>query len=100
LAVGEVDVDALLARLTARQLTEWMAYYQLEPWGDLNHDRRMATLTALTANAHRDPKKRPEPFSSEDFMLSYTAHEPVVERHQSWQQQKAMLQALFKRKSK
>jgi len=98
LAVGEIDVDALLARLTSRQLTEWMAFYRLEPFGERRADLRMAILAALIANVNRDPKKHREPFTVDDFMPKF---EPIAEpqQSQSWQQQKAMLQSLFKPKS-
>lgn len=34
LAVGRVDVDALLSEMPVGLLDEWYEYYRLEPWGD------------------------------------------------------------------
>ena len=33
MAVGRVNVDAMLAEIDSSLLTEWMAFYRLEPWG-------------------------------------------------------------------
>jgi hypothetical protein len=65
---GRVDVDAMLDSLTSRQLTELMAFHELDPWGEGRADLRMGIQAALTANINRDSKKKPEPFSPEDFM--------------------------------
>lgn len=54
--------------LSGREFAEWMAYATLEPFGEERADFRMATLAALTAELHRDPEKRSEPFSWKDFM--------------------------------
>ncbi len=101
MAVGQVDVDALLSSISSRQLTEWMAYDQLEPFGERRADLRMAILASLIANANRDPDKRREPFSPADFMPRFESEpqaQPDVPR-QTWQQQKAIMQSLFKPKS-
>lgn len=30
--IGEVNVDAMLARVTPKQFSEWMAFYSMQPW--------------------------------------------------------------------
>lgn len=45
-----------------------MAYYSIEPWGPERAELSIATLTSLTANVHRDAKKRPEAFTAKDFL--------------------------------
>ena len=101
MSVGQVDVDALLSSLSSRQLTEWMAYDQLEPFGERRADLRMAVLASLIANANRDPDKRREPFTPADFMPRFEAEPQAqpAEAHQTWQQQKAIMQALLKPKT-
>ncbi len=47
----------LLATHTNDELTEWMAYEALEPFGADATDVRFGLLTAVVANANRDPKK-------------------------------------------
>lgn len=45
-----------------------MAYYQLEPFGDLIADERHGTATALIANVNRNAESRPEPYRADDFI--------------------------------
>lgn len=47
-------------------MLEWEAYYELEPFG--GQWQQTALLASLIANANRDPEKRPEPFTVEDFL--------------------------------
>lgn len=42
----------LLARLDSRELTEWMAFHQLEPWGCGVEDERAALAPAAVINAN------------------------------------------------
>lgn len=57
----------LLQSLSGREFMEWMAYAEIEPFGEERADLRMAILAALIANVHRDPEKT-KPFGPEDFM--------------------------------
>ena len=61
----------MLSSITSVQLTEWMAYYSLEPWGEWRADLRMARIAALLANINRDTERKPEPYTEEDFMLEF-----------------------------
>jgi hypothetical protein len=65
LALG-LPVRELLARIGSDELTEWMAFYQLEPFGDFRADLRSAIVASTLANAHRS--KEGKPFTPEDFM--------------------------------
>lgn len=60
--------------LSARQLREWMDYYQLEPFGEWREELRHGQRQALLANINRDPEKRKEPFDEHDFM-NFVPHE-------------------------
>lgn len=60
------DVDLLLASITSKQLSEWVAFYSLEPFG--NEWLQIGTLAATIANTQRDPKKRPNPYKADDFI--------------------------------
>ena len=42
----------MLSEMTSAQLSGWMQYYDVEPWGQYPEERRMATLATLTANCH------------------------------------------------
>lgn len=59
----------LLDTISSRELTEWQAYAQLEPFGEERADLRSATNTMVLANANRDPKKQARPYTIEDFMF-------------------------------
>jgi hypothetical protein len=68
LALG-MTVRELLSRVDSYELSEWMAYGQIEPFGPHADDRRHGERMALTANIHRDAKRRARPFEAADFML-------------------------------
>ena len=58
----------LLKVLTSRQLSEWMAFAELEPFGERNRDLSIGLLTSLLANIHRDSDKKSDPFLPDDYM--------------------------------
>lgn len=62
-----MTVRELLARIDSRELTEWMAYYEVEPWGSEIDDHRFGTVASTIANVNRDPKKRSQPYKPNDF---------------------------------
>jgi hypothetical protein len=45
-----------------------LAFYEIEPFGDLVADMRHGTATAVLANANRNREARPEPYAAEDFI--------------------------------
>ena len=61
-----LPVRELLARMGSDELTEWMAFYQLEPFGDFRADYRSGVIASTFANAHR--AQNTSPFRVEDFM--------------------------------
>ena len=64
----------MLEEISSNQLSEWMALEEIEgPIGERGAWHRMAHLASILANAHRDQKKRPQPFELKDFL-------PWVER--------------------
>jgi hypothetical protein len=66
-----MPVRELLLRIGSDELTEWMAFYQLEPFGEMRADLRSGVLAATFANAHKSPHT--QAFTPEDFM-------PYIER--------------------
>lgn len=61
-------VGQLLAEVSSPELTEWMAYYRIEPFGEMVADQRHGIATAVLANVNRDPKRTPEPYTFSDFV--------------------------------
>lgn len=82
--MGEPCVDRLASHMTVKQLRGWMAYYEIEPWGEDRADLRAGIVAATVANAYRarGPALKPG-----DFM-------PVFDKPR--QQTQAEQLALFK----
>jgi hypothetical protein len=55
----------------SRELTEWQAFYELEPWGEKRGEDlawyQFGEVMALIANVNRDTKKRSRPYEGTDF---------------------------------
>lgn len=54
--------------MTSAEFTEWLAYYELEPFGELVADQRHGVATSVLANVNRNHEKRPEPYEAADFI--------------------------------
>jgi hypothetical protein len=67
LALGSTVTD-LQERMPHREYVDWVALWQIEPWGDVRGDMQAALVATLLANAHRDRKKRQKPYDPADFM--------------------------------
>ena len=52
-----------------------MAYYRLEPFGGKRDEIHAAMIAMVIANANRDEKKKPNPFTIEDFLLNFDEEE-------------------------
>jgi hypothetical protein len=83
LKLGIWDVDALAEAMPVDLLYRWMAYYQLEPWGD--EWLRSAVSFAQFRNVHK--KKSDRMYTAQDFM-------PVAKRQQTPQQMLAVLNSI------
>lgn len=57
--------------IDSRLFAEYMAYYRIEPWGEERGDLRSAQIAQTIANANRDPKVQPQPFTLDDFLLRF-----------------------------
>ena len=79
-----MPVGELLSRISSRELTEWMAFFSLEPWGSEVEDWRAGLIASTIANVNRDPKKRRKPYEPSDFMPRYEAPKA---QEQSWEEQ-------------
>lgn len=61
-----MTVEEMLARISSRELTEWQAYYTLEPFGARQGYVQAAIVASTVANVNRGKDSRP--FKPEDFM--------------------------------
>lgn len=46
-----------------------MAFYDLEPFGDVVADLRAGSVAAVIANVNRNAEKREQPFTADDFIF-------------------------------
>jgi len=83
-----MTVRELLTRCDSRELTEWLAYYQIEPWGEERADLRAAINTTVLANVNRGKSQRA--YKIEDFMPDFDAAAGQAERpQQDWRDMRA-----------
>lgn len=62
-----MSVRRAQTEIDSAEFTDWIAFYDLEPWGSGIEDLRAGTGIALLANINRDSKKQPKPFAPLDF---------------------------------
>ena len=58
-------VRELLHGIESKELAEWQAYYNLEPWGEERADLRAGIVASTIANVFRgkgSPPKKPKDF--------------------------------------
>jgi hypothetical protein len=74
--LGVPSVAELLERLSSRELAEWMAFAELEPFGEERADLRSAIVASTMANAWRG--KRQRAFTAEDCMPRFDRSDAVL----------------------
>jgi hypothetical protein len=64
-------VEELLETVSYTELTEWMAYYAIEPFGYDMENYRMGVIASTVMNANRS-KNSDKVWSAKDFMPTET----------------------------
>lgn len=82
-----MTVEELLTRMSSHELSEWMAFYTLEPFDEFRRDWRAAIIACTVANAHRGKKTRP--YKVKDFLYNKPA-----KRAKSIEEQVALAQEI------
>lgn len=59
----------LLRRMSSRELSQWMVFYQIEPWGAEANMLGHAITASTIANAHRG--KRGKRYEPKDFIPKF-----------------------------
>lgn len=72
-----MPVSELLARVSSRELTEWMLFYKLEPFGTKANYLGTAIVAKTVADVNR-PKGKP-PYKVEQFIPDFEEHEQEVD---------------------
>lgn len=81
--------------MTSIEFTESLAFEQLEPDPAEVTMGLMAQLLALTANIHRDPKARREPYVPADFLPQQPPDEIEVENKRRYDDAIAQMRANY-----
>lgn len=88
-----MTVGELLERVSSRELTEWEAYYGIEPFGQERGDLQAGVVASVMANAWSDPKKRKREYGPGDFVLRFDGEDEresqvnarkIYERFRAW----------------
>jgi hypothetical protein len=64
-----MTVDEAQDRITSREFSEWQAYHQVEPFGQLRDDFRMGILAATVVNLFKS--ETDEPAKPTDFLPEF-----------------------------
>lgn len=64
----------MLMLMSARKYREWLAYYDIEPFGEKRADLRSAIIASTMANAWRNKGTRR--FKLNDFMIKFEKSKP------------------------
>ena len=59
-----MTVGRLLEEISSQELTEWQAFYNLEPFGEERADLRSAIVASTVANVNRNRKSKPVPLEA------------------------------------
>jgi hypothetical protein len=92
--------------MSSHEFAEWMAYFQLQPFGEWRRDFRNASLMALIANVMTRSKDSDPVKPTEDFMPDFekaldekNTQEEIPEHARLWQKIKSKLSGLVKPKT-
>jgi hypothetical protein len=58
----------MLEQIPSSLLSEWMAFSTLEPFGYEAELHGSAITSSVIANVNRDPKKKSEPYTAQEFL--------------------------------
>lgn len=81
-----MTVEYLLENISSRELTEWMSYYQIEPFGEEREDLRMGIISSTIANVNKG--KNGKTYKPKDFIPNF--NKPT----QTWQEQLKAIELL------
>ena len=70
-----LTVSELLSRCSSSELSEWLAFYSVEPFGELRADFRSAVVACTIANSNRGKGKAYKP---NDFMPNFEEKKPMT----------------------
>ena len=66
-----------LKNISSHEITEWMAYYRIDPFGYWRADVQTGIVASTIANANRDPKKQNQALKPDDFIINWQEQRSV-----------------------
>ena len=67
----------MMNEMSGEQFMAWVAYAELEPFGEERADLRSGIVASVIANVNRDPKKG-KAYSPSDFIPKFGAEKKVA----------------------
>lgn len=86
-----MTVREAMARVSSREFTEWIAYANLEPFGEERADFRTGIMASTVANVNR--AKGGKEYKPEDFMPDFDGARGKGKREMSTDAMKAVFDA-------
>ena len=76
-----MTVEELLQKLDYKELIEWMAFYEISPFGDERSDFQAGVIASTVANVNK--RKNRKPYRPQDFMFKPSKKKQTVD--EQWQ---------------
>ena len=91
MTVGQLD-----RTMSSRELTEWMVYFSIEPFGPAQEDYRASLLASVVANCN-GAKTQPDDFIKPFSFAEYAAAKKEQEEQERFSRQQEAQMAILKR---
>jgi flagellar basal body rod protein FlgC len=79
LALGWINVDEMLTKLSSAQMAEWEAFYLLEPFGFEYNNHAAGMIASTIANCSMTRRKDKKPFEPKMFFPNPEELLPVLQ---------------------
>ena len=81
--------------MSAKEMNEWLAYWAVEPWGEVRADYRSGLITAMILNAAGAKRKGGGNYQPSDFFELYGSGK--TKKKQTGEQMLAIMRGLAAR---
>lgn len=78
--MGWPSVEWGLKHISSLELSEWLAFASVEPIGERRRDYHSAQMAAAIYEAHRDRKRRLQPYGPGDLLYDWWHDKPAPGR--------------------
>lgn len=95
-----MTVEELGQRLSSSELTEWLAFYNLEPFGGNIDALRIGSVNATLANINKNPKLRMKSYTPKDFAIGFSDDSYNGNKQQTWFNHQKIMNSIAKKHNK